>query len=87
MRLPWGIVDFDDEDGVFFGKVINLSKDGVTFQGTTAEELRSSFRESVDDYLSWCAETGRVALAAAKLRMSLNKFVEKALRDETASVV
>jgi len=42
---------------VFFGRVVNLSKDGITFQGSTVEELRSAFRESVDDYLSWCAET------------------------------
>jgi predicted HicB family RNase H-like nuclease len=52
-----GQVELDDEAGVFFGKVVNLSKDGITFQGSTVEELRSAFRDSVDDYLSWCAET------------------------------
>jgi predicted HicB family RNase H-like nuclease len=103
-----GQVELDDEAGVFFGKVVNLSKDGITFQGSTVEELRSAFRDSVDDYLSWCAETacepekpysgkfvvrvapadhGKAALAAAKLGMSLNKFVEKALQDEAALVL
>jgi predicted HicB family RNase H-like nuclease len=101
-------VEFDDEADVFFGKVVNLSKDGVTFQGSTPEELRAAFRDSVDDYLSWCkesgtppekpysgkfivridpAEHGRVALAAAKLGLSINKFVEKALKDETTLVL
>jgi predicted HicB family RNase H-like nuclease len=103
-----GQVELDDEAGVFFGRVVNLSKDGITFQGSTVEELRSAFRESVDDYLSWCAETacepekpysgkflvrvtpadhGKAALAAEKLGMSLNKFVEKALQDEAALVL
>jgi predicted HicB family RNase H-like nuclease len=103
-----GLVEFDDESGVFFGRVVNLSKDGITFQGTTVDELRGAFKESIEDYLAWCRERaeapekpysgkfvvridpsdhGKAALAAAKLGMSLNKFVEKALRDETALVI
>ena len=50
-------VEFDDESGIFFGKVVNMSKDGITFQGSSAEELREEFHLSVDDYLSWCGKT------------------------------
>ena len=50
-----GKVEFDDEAGVFHGEVINL-RDVITFQGETVEELRQAFRESVDDYLAFCAE-------------------------------
>lgn len=48
-------VDFDDEAGVFHGEVINL-RDVITFQGRSVEELRQAFKDSVDDYLDFCAE-------------------------------
>ncbi len=50
-----GKVEFDDESGVFHGEVINL-RDVVTFEGKTVAELRKAFRDSVDDYLAFCAE-------------------------------
>lgn len=52
-----GSVRFDDEAGVFHGEVIGL-RDVVTFQGTTVDELKQSFQDSVDDYLDFCAERG-----------------------------
>ena len=48
-------VEFDDEDDVFHGEIINL-RDVVTFQGQAVEELRHAFQESVEDYLAFCAE-------------------------------
>ena len=52
-----GQVEFDDEANIFHGEVINL-RDVVTFQGETVQELRRAFRDSVDDYLAFCAERG-----------------------------
>ena len=52
-----GQVEFDDDAGLFHGEVINL-RDVVTFQGATVDELREAFRDSVDDYLEFCAERG-----------------------------
>ncbi len=52
-----GQVEFDDEANIFHGEVINL-RDVVTFQGETVHELRKAFRDSVDDYLAFCAERG-----------------------------
>jgi predicted HicB family RNase H-like nuclease len=40
---------------VFYGEVINIS-DVVTFEGSSADELTQAFRDSVDDYLAFCAE-------------------------------
>lgn len=48
-------VEFDDEVGIFHGEVINLH-DVITFQGKSVEELRQNFKDSVDDYLDFCAE-------------------------------
>lgn len=48
-------VEFDDEAEIFHGEVIN-TRDVITFQGSTAKELKKAFIESVEDYLEFCAE-------------------------------
>jgi predicted HicB family RNase H-like nuclease len=50
-----GKVEYDDEEGIFHGEVINL-RDVITFEGSSVEELRHAFKDSIDDYLSFCAE-------------------------------
>src|SRR4051794_21776821 len=52
-----GRAEFDDEAGVFHGQVVG-TRDVITFQGTTVAELRRAFKDSVDDYLAFCAERG-----------------------------
>jgi predicted HicB family RNase H-like nuclease len=52
-----GKVEFDGEAGIFHGDVVN-TRDVITFQGKSVAELRKAFRESVDDYLDFCAERG-----------------------------
>jgi predicted HicB family RNase H-like nuclease len=50
-------VELDEKTGVFHGEVIN-TRDVITFQGTSAEELKRAFEDSVDDYLEFCASRG-----------------------------
>jgi predicted HicB family RNase H-like nuclease len=52
-----GRVELDDEAGVFHGEVLD-TRDVITFSGTSVEELEQAFRDSVDDYLEFCAERG-----------------------------
>ena len=52
-----GLVEYDDEVGIFHGEVIDL-KDVITFQGQSVEKLEKAFRESIDDYLEFCVERG-----------------------------
>jgi predicted HicB family RNase H-like nuclease len=52
-----GRVEFDDDAGVLYGEVVN-TRDVITFQGTSADEVREAFHASVDDYLAFCAERG-----------------------------
>ncbi len=52
-----GRVEFDDEAGIFHGEVVN-TRDVVTFQGQSVKELKKAFRDSVDDYLAFCAQRG-----------------------------
>ena len=52
-------VKFDDDAGIFHGEVID-TLDVITFQGETVVELRQAFADSVDEYLTVCAERGRM---------------------------
>ena len=52
-----GSVEYDAEAKIFHGDMIN-TKDVITFQGTTVKEIESAFKESIDDYISWCKEEG-----------------------------
>jgi predicted HicB family RNase H-like nuclease len=47
------VVEYDEEAKVFIGEVIN-TRDVITFQGKSVQELERAFRESVDDYLAFC---------------------------------
>jgi predicted HicB family RNase H-like nuclease len=52
-----GKVEIDAEAGILYGEVINI-RDVITFEGTSVDEVYKAFRESVDDYLAFCAERG-----------------------------
>lgn len=54
-----GNVEHDDDDELFHGEVLN-TRDVITFQGKSVSELRKAFRESIEDYLEFCAERGEV---------------------------
>ncbi len=49
--------EFDDEANLFHGEIVNV-RDVITFQGRSVDELRQALRESVEDYLAFCAERG-----------------------------
>ena len=51
-------VEYDDEDGVFFGKIAGI-RDGVGFHADTVEGLRTAFQEAVEDYLGTCRKIGK----------------------------
>ena len=52
-----GKVELDEEAGILHGEVIN-TRDVITFQGKTVEEISQSFKDSIDDYLDFCAARG-----------------------------
>ena len=52
-----GHIEFDDEAGLFHGEVVD-TKDVVTFQGRSVDEIVQAFRDSVDDYLDFCEQRG-----------------------------
>lgn len=50
-------VKFDNETEQFHGEVVN-TRDVVTFQGRSVAELKREFKNSVEDYLDFCAQRG-----------------------------
>ena len=54
-RGYFGTVEADD--GIFVGRVTGL-RDVITFEGTTFSQVEQAFRDSIEDYLAFCAERG-----------------------------
>ena len=52
------IVEFDSHDNIFVGTVIGLN-DMLGFHGASVDELKTSFRSCIENYLTWCKETGK----------------------------
>ena len=50
-------VELDEQAGVFHGEIIN-TRDVITFQGSSVDELTRAFEDSVDDYLEFCSSRG-----------------------------
>ncbi len=50
-------VEFDSDAEIFHGEVIN-TRDVLTFQGTTVDELKQALADTVEDYLEFCLERG-----------------------------
>ncbi len=101
-----GDVKYDSEAHIFHGEIIN-TRDVITFQGKSVDELESAFKDSIDDYLEWCKEddvepekpySGKfnlrispelhkeIAISAKLLKLSINRFVEKAIKDEISTL-
>ncbi len=51
-------VELDEEAGLFHGEVTN-TRDVLTFQGRTLDELRAAFADTIAGYVEWCRERGK----------------------------
>ncbi len=60
-----GSVEFSEEDGLFYGKVMGI-RSLISYEGETAKELLEDFHGAVDDYLEACAADGRQPEVAYK---------------------
>ena len=52
-----GSVEFSEEDGIFFGKVMGM-RTLISYEGTNATELVTDFHQSIDEYLAMCQQEG-----------------------------
>lgn len=53
-----GLVEYDDDDEIFFGRIAGI-RDGVGFHADTVASLKTAFHEAVDDYIETCARVGK----------------------------
>ena len=101
-----GSVEFSEQDGTLFGKVMGI-RALISYEGETGKELLADFHGAVDEYLALCREQGieperaykgsfnvrispelhkKIAVCAASQHISLNSFVENALRASVAAL-
>lgn len=50
-----GQIEFDDDANIFHGEVIN-TRDVITFQGNSVKELRQALCDSIETYITYCAQ-------------------------------
>ena len=48
-----GSVEFSKEDGIFFGKVMEI-RSLISYEGENATELITDFHNAIDNYLEIC---------------------------------
>lgn len=53
-----GNVEYHEEGNYFFGHVLGLHRDGISYEGSSADELKADFEEAIDDYLEGCRANG-----------------------------
>lgn len=78
-----GTVAYSSVDEVFYGKVFGIN-DLVTFEGSSVNELKESFKESIDDYLETCKQLGKQPDKTFK--GSFNVRVSKELHKKAAMI-
>jgi predicted HicB family RNase H-like nuclease len=54
-----GSIEFSEEDGVFFGKVLGI-KDLISFEGDSVDSLTADFQNSVNIYLDFCEQHDKI---------------------------
>ena len=54
-----GRFEYDPEADIFHGDVLHIN-DVITFQGRSIDELKAALAESVEVYLEYCKEKGRI---------------------------
>lgn len=100
----YATINYEEETSTFYGKIEDID-DLVSFEGTTVEELKKSFKYMVEEYLEFCKENGKqpdkpykgsfnvrvgselhkkAVMMARTSNMSLNQFVENAIKEKVA---
>jgi predicted HicB family RNase H-like nuclease len=49
---------FDADDDLLVGHIMQIN-DIIGFHGTSLKEIKTAFKEAVDDYLEYCKEIGK----------------------------
>ena len=54
----YGSIEYNKEDKRFYGYVLGMTRDCITYEGNTVEELENDFINAIKSYLEGCKELG-----------------------------
>ena len=54
----YGSIEYSKENKRFYGNVLGMTKDSITYEGNTVDELENDFIESIESYFEGCKELG-----------------------------
>ena len=54
----YGNIEYSKDDKCLYGKVLGMTKDLISYEGNTVEELESDFKNAIESYLEGCSELG-----------------------------
>jgi predicted HicB family RNase H-like nuclease len=54
----FGSIEYGKEDKRLYGSVLGMTKDSITYEGNTVEELENDFINAIESYLEGCKELG-----------------------------
>ncbi|MDR2231860.1 MAG: type II toxin-antitoxin system HicB family antitoxin [Tannerella sp.] len=54
----YGSIEYSKEDHCLYGKVLGMPNNLISYEGATADELFSDFKDAVDTYLDYCQSNG-----------------------------
>jgi predicted HicB family RNase H-like nuclease len=54
----YGSVEYSKADNCLFGKVLGMTKNSITYEGTSIDELKADFEAGIESYLEGCMELG-----------------------------
>ena len=66
-----GSVEYSKDDNCLFGKVQGMSKELISYEGQTLDELRKDFEDGIDSYLEYCKEENIVPVKPYSGKLNL----------------
>ena len=59
-------VEYDAEDDLFIGEVFGIA-DSLNFYGTSVDEMKEMFKQSINNYLLLCEKSGKIQIKNLKV--------------------
>ena len=54
----YGSIEYNKDDKRLYGCVLGMTKDSITYEGSTVEELENDFIDAIESYFEGCKELG-----------------------------
>ena len=86
-------IEYSEEEEEFFGTIVNMSRDQITFGGATAKQLKKHMIEAIKGHINNCKQlniepekpySGRITFRTTPAEHAL--LVEAAFRDHSKSL-